>query len=117
MVEASGVHNAGHGVPTASGVLIAVDVDGPSNDFDAVACPETSDNDDGAFTMTLWTFALNNGNCAVQALNAGRSLTDSFTVETADGTAQSVNVAIEGSNDAATVSGNTLGYASELDNS
>lgn len=116
VVEAGGVHNADHGVPTASGVLTAVDVDGPSNDFDAVACPETSDNGYGTFTMTPdghWSFALDNGNCAVQALNVGQSLTDSFTVKTADGTAQSVSVTIAGSNDAATICGDTHGCVSK----
>lgn len=116
VVEAGGVHNADHGVPTASGVLTAVDVDGPSNDFDAVACPETSDNGYGTFTMTPdghWTFALDNGNCAVQALNVGQSLTDSFTVKTADGTAQSVSVTIAGSNDAATICGDTHGWVTK----
>lgn len=120
VVEAGGVHNADHGVPTASGVLTAVDVDGPSNDFDAVACPETSDHGYGTFTMTSdghWTFALDNGNCAVQALNVGQSLTDSFTVKTADGTAQSVSVTIEGSNDAATICGDTHGCVTEPSNS
>ncbi|MGY0575747.1 VCBS domain-containing protein [Bradyrhizobium sp. RDM12] len=120
VVEAGGVHNADHGVPTASGVLTAVDVDGPSNDFDPVACPETSDNGYGTFTMTPdghWIFALDNGNCAVQALNVGQSLTDSFTVKTADETAQSVSVTIEGSNDAATICGVTQGCVSEPSNS
>lgn len=120
VVEAGGVHNADHGVPTASGVLTAVDVDGPSNDFDAVACPETSDHGYGTFTMTSdghWTFALDNGNCGVQALNVGQSLTDSFTVTTADGTAQSVSVTIEGSNDAATICGDTHGCVTEPSNS
>lgn len=119
VVEAGGVHNADHGVPTASGVLTAVDVDGPSNDFDAVACPETSDHGYGTFTMTSdghWTFALDNGNCAVQALNVGQSLTDSFTVKTADGTAQSVSITIEGSNDAATICGDTHGCVTEPSN-
>lgn len=120
VVEAGGVHNADHGVPTASGVLTAVDVDGPSNDFDAVACSETSDHGYGTFTMTSdghWTFALDNGNCAVQALNVGQSLTDSFTVTTADGTAQSVSITIEGSNDAATICGDTHGCVTEPSNS
>lgn len=120
VVEAGGVHNSDYGVRTASGVLTAVDVDGPSNDFDAVACPETSDHGYGTFTMTAdghWTFALDNCNCAVQALNIGQSLTDSFTVKTADGTAQSVSVTIEGSNDAATICGDTHGCVTEPSNS
>ena len=37
-----------------------------------------------------WTYTLNDNNAAVQALNVGGTLTDSFTVTTADGTAQLV---------------------------
>ena len=39
----------------------------------------------GTFTMTadgVWTYTLNDANCAVQALNVGGTLTDTFTVTT-----------------------------------
>ena len=36
----------------------------------------------------VWTYTLDNSNAAVQALNVGDTLTDSFTVTTVDGTAQ-----------------------------
>src|SRR4051794_11243687 len=120
VVEAGGVHNSAQGVPTACGLLTATDVDGPSNAFDPVKCPESSDHGYGSFTMTAdghWTFALDNGNCAVQALNAGQSLTDDFTVRAADGTAQTVTVTIEGSNDAAVVCGDIYGRVTEPSNS
>jgi VCBS repeat-containing protein len=119
VVEAGGVHNSDHGVSVAVGVLTAVDVDGPPDDFDAVPCPERSDHGYGGFTMTAdghWTYALDNGNCAVQALNVGDSLADSFTVKTADGTAQLVTVTIEGSNDAATICGDAYGRLIEPSN-
>ena len=35
----------------------------------------------------VWTYTLNDANSAVQALNAGETLTDTFTVTTVDGTA------------------------------
>ena len=38
----------------------------------------------------VWTYTLDNSNAAVQALNVGGTLTDSFTVTTVDGTAQVV---------------------------
>ncbi|MCK1491917.1 VCBS domain-containing protein [Bradyrhizobium sp. 160] len=120
VVEAGGVHNSAQGVPTACGLLTATDVDGPSNAFDPIRCPEPSDHGYGSFTMTAdghWTFALDNGNCAVQALNAGQALTDDFTVRAADGTAQTVTVTIEGSNDAAVVCGDTCGRVTEPSNS
>lgn len=119
VVEAGGVHNSDHGVPVAVGVLTAVDVDGPPDDFEAVPCPERSDYGYGSFTMTAdgyWTYALDNGNCAVQALNVGDSLIDGFTVKTADGTAQLVTVTIQGSNDAATICGQAYGHVIEPSN-
>jgi VCBS repeat-containing protein len=116
VVEAGGVHNSERGVPIASGVLTSTDVDGPSNDFAAVPCPKPSDHGYGSFTMTAdghWTYALDNGNSAVQALNVGENLTDSFVVKTADGTAQTVTITIEGSNDAAVICGDTHGCVVE----
>ncbi|MFO0993533.1 MAG: VCBS domain-containing protein [Hyphomicrobiales bacterium] len=58
----------------------------------------------GSFTVDQsgnWTYTLNNGNAAVDGLNVGDSLTDSFTVLAADGTQHVVTVTINGSNDAA----------------
>ena len=116
VVEAGGVHNATHGVPTATGLLTDTDVDNPSNTFMAVTCPETSDHGYGSFAMTVdghWTYTLDNANCAVQALNVGQTLTDDFVVKTVDGTAQTVTITIEGSNDAAVISGDTRGCVVE----
>ena len=41
----------------------------------------------------------------MQALSAGQTLTDTFTVATVDGTAQLVTITINGANDAAVISG------------
>jgi VCBS repeat-containing protein len=116
VVEAGGIHNATQGVPTATGLLTDSDVDDPSSTFAAVACPKPSDHGYGSFTMTAdghWTYTLDNGNCAVQALNVGQTLTDSFVVKTVDGTAQTVTISIEGSNDAAIICGDTRGCVAE----
>ena len=51
----------------------------------------------------VWTYTLDNTNAAVQALNVGQTLTDTFTVTTVDGTAQVVTVTINGTNDAAVI--------------
>ena len=62
----------------------------------------------GTYTLTadgVWTYTLDNDNAAVQALNAGQTLTDTFTVTTVDGTAQLVTITITGTNDAAVISG------------
>ena len=91
------------GKPTATGTLIATDVDNTSNLFAAVSCPTASDGGYGTFTMTadgLWTYKLDDANCAVQALNDGDTLTDTFTVTSIDGTEQVVTIAIHGANDA-----------------
>src|SRR5256885_14002379 len=54
-------------------------------------------------------FRSNDADSAVQALNVGDKLTDSFTVTTIDGTPQAVTVAINGTNDAAVICGATTG--------
>ena len=57
----------------------------------------------------VWTYKLDNDNSAVQALNVGDKLTDTFTVTTIDGTPQVVTITINGTNDAAIISGKTTG--------
>ncbi len=52
-------------------------------------------------------------NATVQALNGSATLTDTFTVLTADGTAQVVTVTINGANDAAVISGTSTGAVVE----
>src|SRR5436853_246696 len=56
-----------------------------------------------------WTYTLDNSNGAVQALNVGGHLTDTFTVTTVDGTQQQVTITIDGTNDAAVISGTASG--------
>jgi len=111
-VEAGGVANATPGTPTATGTLTDTDVDNPPNTFTAVTSPTASAGGYGTFTMTangVWTYKLDNDNSAVQALNVGDKLTDTFTVTTIDGTPQVVTITINGTNDAAIISGKTTG--------
>ena len=61
----------------------------------------------------VWTYALNNSNAAVQALNVGQTLTDTFTVTTVDGTSQLVTITIHGANDAAVITGLVNGAVTE----
>src|SRR5436190_1244891 len=61
----------------------------------------------------VWTYTLNNNDSAVQALNNGGTLSDTFTVHTADGTAQLVTITIDGTNDAAVISGTAAGTVVE----
>src|SRR5262245_42583136 len=117
VIEAGGLANAAPGMPTASGTLTDTDVDNPANTFTAISSPTQSDKGYGSFTMTaagVWTYTLDNTNSAVQALNVGQSLTDTFTVTTVDGTMQVVTITINGSNDAAVISGTTTGSVIEI---
>jgi VCBS repeat-containing protein len=86
------------GVPTATGDLSADDLNGPDDAFR----PEGSAAAYGSYSVSstgVWTYALNNANSDVQALNAGGTLTDTFTVYTQDGTGQDITVTINGMTD------------------
>ena len=91
----------GPGTPTDSGDLDAADVDNAVDAWQAVAAGATV-NGYGTYALTaagVWTYTLDNDNAAVQALQGGEKLTDSFTALTADGTARVVTVTIDGQDD------------------
>nr|WP_297459345.1 retention module-containing protein [uncultured Halomonas sp.] len=70
----------------------------------------------GTFTIDAdgnWSYALNNDQGDVQALAVNESLSETFAVETADGTTSSVTVTIQGTNDAPAISGDASGAVSE----
>ncbi|PQA83473.1 hypothetical protein C5F52_08475 [Limnohabitans sp. TS-CS-82] len=116
VTEAGGVANAIAGTPTATGTLTSTDADGVANAFTAVAAGATSTGGYGTYAMTaagVWTYTLNNANATVQALAASATLTDTFTVTAADGTAKTINVTITGSNDAAVIIGTVTGTVIE----
>ena len=116
VVEAGGVANAAPGTPTATGNLNSTDADNPNDAWTAVSSAAASASGFGSYTLTadgVWAYTLNNSNPAVQALNVGDTLTDTFTVTTVDGTAQLVTVTITGANDAAVISGATTGSVIE----
>ena len=115
-IEAGSVANTALGALSATGKLTSTDVDDAPNTFAAVSTPTESAHGFGTFTMTkagVWTYTVNDDNSAVQALNVGDKLTDSFTVTTIDGTPQVVTVTIDGANDAAVISGATTGSVTE----
>ena len=112
VIEAGGVANGTPGIPTVTGDLNSTDVDNPNDAWTAVGTPTPGANGYGSYTLTaagVWAYTLNNNNPAVQALNAGQTLTDTFTAITVDGTQHLVTITINGSNDAAIVSGTTTG--------
>ena len=116
VIEASGVANTTLGSPSATGTLTNTDVDNAPNTFTAVSLPTASAKGFGTFTMTaagVWDYNIDQANSAVQALNVGDTLTDTFTVTTIDGTPQVVTVTINGANDAAVISGATTGSVTE----
>ncbi|RWD96991.1 VCBS domain-containing protein, partial [Mesorhizobium sp.] len=54
-----------------------------------------------------WSYALNEDDAAVQALNVGDpALTDTITVQTSDGTTKDITITINGANDAAVITAN-----------
>ncbi|MES0881523.1 beta strand repeat-containing protein, partial [Roseibium sp. SCP14] len=89
-------------VLTASGNLNHTDVDHDNDVWQEVVNETASDNGYGTFTLTSdgqWTYTLSNDHAAVQALNDGQTLTDSFEVLTEDGTSETVSVTINGTDD------------------
>ena len=114
VVEAGGVNNGTPGTPTATGDLNSIDVDDPNDAWEVVSSPTASTY--GTFTIDaagVWTYTLDNTNTAVQALNVGQALTDTFTATTVDGTEQLVIITISGRNDAAVISGAANGSVTE----
>ena len=113
--EAGGVANGTAGT-TATGTLTDTDVDNAANTFQVVASPTAGDSGYGNYTVDAsghWSYAVADGNSVVQALNVGDTLSDTFTIQTADGTAQVVTITIDGANDAAVISGDISGDATE----
>ena len=119
VVEAGGVSNSNPGTQTTTGALFADDLNGIDNMFQPVVAGAATANRYGTYALSAdgkWTYALNNNNAEVQALNstgAKQTLTDSFTVKSADGTAQVVTITINGSNDAAVVTGTSTARLTE----
>jgi VCBS repeat-containing protein len=99
-----------------SDTLMITDVDSNDNpvSFNDVATTPGS-NGYGSFEMTgnTWSYTLNNGHAAVQALDVGETLTDTYTFAASDGSTQVVTVTINGSEDAPLISGTTTGAVSE----
>ncbi|MFM8259797.1 MAG: VCBS domain-containing protein, partial [Vulcanococcus sp.] len=60
-----------------------------------------------------WSYVLDNANPKVQALGAGASVSETFTVRSADGTSQQLSVRIAGTNDSAVITGTSTGQVTE----
>ena len=100
VIEAGASNNGG--TPTVMGVLTSADIDNQANLFQAITTLTSSDQNYGKLTITaagVWSYTLSNDNAVVDALNDGDSLSDLFTVLTADGTAQVIQISITGATD------------------
>ncbi|EKP0309336.1 VCBS domain-containing protein, partial [Aeromonas veronii] len=60
-----------------------------------------------------WTYTADNSQKAIQDLNTGQHLTDSITVQTADGTTKTLTVTINGQDDHVTIAGDVRGGVTE----
>ena len=103
---------------TSSGTLTITDVDTSDNPVSWNDVASTSGgNGFGDFEITgnTWTYTLDNANPTVAALNAGESLTDTFTFVATDSSTQAVSVEINGTNDdpVITIVGSSGGTAGE----
>ncbi|MFZ6048989.1 VCBS domain-containing protein, partial [Pseudomonas sp. CR3202] len=103
----------------ASGTVLVTDVDSGEAELQPVAAGTAGTNGYGTFEVLAdgsWTYSLNNGHAAVQALPAGVTLSDSLTVLSEDGTAsQVISITITGTNGAASISGDVAGAVVEED--
>ncbi|MBE0599691.1 MAG: tandem-95 repeat protein, partial [Burkholderiaceae bacterium] len=89
---------------TTSGTLSISDVDSPATFVAQAATVGTN----GTFSIDaagVWSYTANS---AFDALNVGDSVSDTYTVAAADGTTTSVQVTINGTNDAAILSSATV---------
>ncbi|MBI3548229.1 MAG: adhesin, partial [Elusimicrobia bacterium] len=101
--------------PTLStgGTLSVSDVDNGQNHVQA----SEQDGSYGHFSIDAaghWTYTASNSQAAVQSLGAGDTITDSFTVLSADGTdSETVTITIHGTNDVPVLGGETSGSVTE----
>ncbi|MGD9171452.1 MAG: VCBS domain-containing protein, partial [Candidatus Thiodiazotropha sp.] len=74
-----------------------------------------SDNGYGSFELAsgTWTYTLNNAHASVQALDAGESLIDTYTITAGDGSTQTVTITIDGAEDAPVITGATRGSVTQ----
>ncbi len=103
--------DAMNGVLMITGTLAVTDIDSgeyfQEGDFDGdygiLQISETGE----------WVYAADNSQPAIQSLGEGETLTDTFTVKSADGTQQTITVTITGVNDAAVITGDVSGSVTE----
>src|SRR5262249_22787354 len=101
------IRNAVAGTPIATGALVSTDFDNLDTLQPRTIAAVTANSYD-TYTLAangLWPYTLDNSNSALEALNVGHTLTDTFVALSADGTAKTVTITIHGTNDAAVITG------------
>lgn len=99
MVSGATSDNILEGDVEVTGDLDSTDVDNPDDSWVVVGVATASAGGFGTFVIDAtgnWTYTLDNANTTVIDLNDGDMLPDSFTVQTVDGTSQTVNITIDG---------------------
>ncbi|MEK1839364.1 MAG: VCBS domain-containing protein, partial [Pseudomonas sp.] len=95
---------------TTAGTLTISDIDSPET-FQAQSATAGANGTFAIDAAGNWSYTANS---AFDALNVGDSLTDTFTVLSADGTATAVTVTINGSNDSPTITSNGGGTTASV---
>jgi VCBS repeat-containing protein len=103
------------GTLTSSGALTITDTDTSDTPSFADVGVTAGANGYGTFEMTAgtWTYTLDNNNAAVQALDTGETLSDTYTFTATDGSSQLVTVTINGAEDAPVLGGVNTGTVTE----
>ncbi|MDZ5461792.1 VCBS domain-containing protein, partial [Azohydromonas lata] len=98
---------------TRTGSLTVSDTDAGQDKFSTTVTDTTSGGAWGALIINAagtWSYAVDNSLAALQALKQGETHTETFTVQSLDGTAsQTVTIVITGVNDAANINAGTNG--------
>lgn len=99
------------GQTTVSGLLTVADSDAGEAGFSPVS---PTDGDFGRFSMDAgghWTYQLDNANARVQALGQGETLSETFVIQSSDGTIGEVGITINGADE---TGGNPTGAPSQI---
>lgn len=99
---------------TATGQLTVYDVDAGESTFQAVSNVAGTYGTFGMTTSGAWTYTLNNSDSDTNALAAGATVTETFTIHSADGTPHDVVVTVNGANDAPTLAPVVSGSVDEV---
>ena len=96
----------------ATGSLTVTDTDSGEASFTA----STVTGSYGSLTIDAsgsWSYEADNSQTAIQSLGSGDTLTETLSIQSADGTTQNIVITINGTNDAAVISGTSTGAVTE----